>query len=47
MEKLKSNGEYEDCKKRRVEQRRLRRKKAKGLMAAAQKEQHKVKRKLE
>ena len=47
MEKLKSNGEYEDYKKKRAEQRRLSRKKAKDWMTAAQKEQHKVKRKLE
>ena len=47
MEKLKSNGEYEDYKKKRAEQRRLPRKKAKDLMTAAQKEQHKVKWKLE
>ena len=33
--------------KKRAEQRRLSRKKAKDLMTAAQKEQHKVKRKLE
>ena len=47
MEKLKSNGQYEDYKKKRAEQRRLSRKKAKDLMTAAQKEQHKVKWKLE
>ena len=43
MEKLKSTGEYEDYKKKRAEQRRLSRKKAKDLMTAAQKEQNKVK----
>ena len=43
MEKLKSNGGYEDYKKKGAEQRRLSRKKAKDLMTAAQKEQHKVK----
>ena len=47
MEKLKSKGEYGDYKKKRAEQRRLPRKKAKDLMTAAQKEQHKVKQKLE
>ena len=47
MEKLKSTGEHEDYKKKRAEQRRLSRRKAKDLMTAAQKEQHKVERKLE
>ena len=43
----KSNGEYENYKKKRAEQRRFSGKKANDLMTAAEKEQSKVKRKLE
>ena len=38
MEKLKSNGENEDYKKKRAKQRRLLRQKAKDLMTASQKD---------
>ena len=43
MKKHKSNGELEEYKKKRADQRRLSRKKAKVLMTRAQKKQHKVK----
>ena len=47
MEKLKSNGVYENYKKKRAKQKKLSRKKVKDLVTASQRKQHKVKRKLE
>ena len=47
MEKRKSNGVYENYKKKRAKQKKLSRKKVKYLVTASQTKQHKVKRKLE
>ena len=47
MEKRKSNGVYENYKKKRAKQKKFSRKKVKDLVTASQKKQHKVKWKLE